>query len=187
MATCVITGTVLRSDGSPWKGGVVRFLLVDDTFTVSPDRSYPLSTVTAVADDTGTITVTLIAGLDKSYRVTMPDGEIFFITVPNTTPVTLEVLRAAWVGIPSPSGAPLIGPTGSTGPAGPTGATGATGAQGPQGIQGPTGAMDGPASSVDAEIALFSGTTGKLLKRATGTGPDRRRHHQRRRRRPARP
>jgi hypothetical protein len=36
----------------------------------------------------------------------------------------------------------------------------------------PSGAGDvaGPASSVDSEIALFDSTTGKLLKRATGTG-----------------
>lgn len=33
------------------------------------------------------------------------------------------------------------------------------------------GDVDGPASSVASEIALFDGTTGKLLKRATGTGP----------------
>ena len=33
-----------------------------------------------------------------------------------------------------------------------------------------SGDVVGPASSVDSEIALFSSTTGKLLKRATGTG-----------------
>ncbi len=33
-----------------------------------------------------------------------------------------------------------------------------------------TGDVVGPASSVDAELALFDSTTGKLLKRATGTG-----------------
>lgn len=32
------------------------------------------------------------------------------------------------------------------------------------------GDVDGPASSVDGEVALFDGTTGKLLKRATGSG-----------------
>lgn len=30
--------------------------------------------------------------------------------------------------------------------------------------------MTGQASSVDGEVALFSGTTGKVIKRATGTG-----------------
>jgi hypothetical protein len=35
---------------------------------------------------------------------------------------------------------------------------------------GGTGDVVGPASSVDAEIALFDSTTGKLIKRATGTG-----------------
>lgn len=33
-----------------------------------------------------------------------------------------------------------------------------------------SGDVVGPASSVDSEIALFSGTTGKLIKRATGSG-----------------
>jgi hypothetical protein len=34
-----------------------------------------------------------------------------------------------------------------------------------------TGDVAGPAASIASEIALFDGTTGKLLKRATGTGP----------------
>lgn len=34
-----------------------------------------------------------------------------------------------------------------------------------------TGDVVGPASSVDGEAVLFDGTTGKLIKRATGTGP----------------
>lgn len=34
-----------------------------------------------------------------------------------------------------------------------------------------TGDVVGPASSVDGEIVLFDGLTGKLIKRATGTGP----------------
>lgn len=33
-----------------------------------------------------------------------------------------------------------------------------------------TGDVSGPSSSVDSEIALFSSTTGKVIKRATGTG-----------------
>lgn len=33
-----------------------------------------------------------------------------------------------------------------------------------------SGDVTGPASSVDSEIALFSGTTGKIIKRATGSG-----------------
>lgn len=32
------------------------------------------------------------------------------------------------------------------------------------------GDVDGPAASVDGELALYDGTTGKLIKRATGTG-----------------
>lgn len=40
----------------------------------------------------------------------------------------------------------------------------------PVGDQGATGDVAGPASSVDSEIALFSSTTGKVIKRATTTG-----------------
>lgn len=38
------------------------------------------------------------------------------------------------------------------------------------GINGGTGDVTGPASSVDSEIALFDSTSGKAIKRATGTG-----------------
>lgn len=41
---------------------------------------------------------------------------------------------------------------------------------GDRGPQGAAGEVTGAASSVDSEIALFSGTTGKVIKRATGTG-----------------
>ena len=37
-------------------------------------------------------------------------------------------------------------------------------------ISGGSGDVSGPASSVDSEIALFDSTTGKIIKRATGTG-----------------
>lgn len=37
-------------------------------------------------------------------------------------------------------------------------------------INGPVGDVDGQSASVDSEIALFSGTGGKTIKRATGTG-----------------
>lgn len=45
-----------------------------------------------------------------------------------------------------------------------------TGARGATGPTGPAGPMGGPVSSVDSEIALFSGTGGATLKRATNTG-----------------
>ena len=38
------------------------------------------------------------------------------------------------------------------------------------GAQGGSGDVVGPSSSVDSEVALFSGTTGKLLKRASASG-----------------
>lgn len=52
------------------------------------------------------------------------------------------------------------GMDGIPGPPGPRGATGAAG----------TGDVVGPAASVASEIALYDGITGKLIKRATGTG-----------------
>lgn len=67
-----------------------------------------------------------------------------------------------------------VGGIGPTGPTGPTGADGAAGAAGSIGPTGPAGAgggdVSGPVDSAASEIALFDGTTGKLLKRATGTG-----------------
>ncbi len=49
--------------------------------------------------------------------------------------------------------------------------SGTRGAQGPAGSPGAgTGDVVGPASSVEKEVALFDGTTGKLLERMTGTG-----------------
>ncbi len=60
---------------------------------------------------------------------------------------------------------------GATGPAGAVGATGPTGPQGAQGIQGATGPAGagsgdviGPVSATDNHLALFDGTTGKLIK-----------------------
>jgi len=79
------------------------------------------------------------------------------------------------------------GLTGATGATGLTGATGAAGTNGTNGATGPTGATGATgstgasgsgagdvtstsASSVDNELALFSSTTGKIIKRATQTG-----------------
>jgi hypothetical protein len=66
------------------------------------------------------------------------------------------------------------GPQGPIGPIGPQGLQGLQGLQGIQGIPGPAGAgngdVTGPAGAVDGEIVLFNGATGKVLKRATGTG-----------------
>jgi len=69
------------------------------------------------------------------------------------------------------SNTPGVAGVGPTGPTGPTGPAGSAGGVGPTGPQGPgSGDVVGPAASVTDEIALFSGTTGKLLKRATGSG-----------------
>jgi hypothetical protein len=62
------------------------------------------------------------------------------------------------------------GPQGAPGPAGPQGDTGATGPQGDTGAQGPpgpsgsgTGDVIGPSGAVANHIAIFNGTTGKLI------------------------
>jgi len=82
-------------------------------------------------------------------------------------------------GATGPAGASITGPTGpaSTVP-GPTGSTGPTGAASTvPGPTGPTGASGsgsgdvlGPSSSVNDQIVLFDGATGKLIKGATTTG-----------------
>jgi hypothetical protein len=65
----------------------------------------------------------------------------------------------------------IKGPTGATGPAGATGPQGPAGPQGPQGIQGPPGPsgsgagdVTGPAGAVADRIAIYNGTTGKIIK-----------------------
>ena len=81
-------------------------------------------------------------------------------------------------------GLSITGPTGAQGPTGaastvpgPTGPQGIQGIQGIQGVTGPTGPAGsgsgdvvGPVLSVDSQIALFDGITGKLIKAATTTG-----------------
>ena len=67
-----------------------------------------------------------------------------------------------------PEGDPSTVP-GPAGPQGPKGDTGDTGPQGPQGIPGTgggsgTGDVAGPASAVADRIAVYSGTTGKIIK-----------------------
>jgi len=62
----------------------------------------------------------------------------------------------------------LPGPPGPVGPPGPAGATGPVGPDGPQGIPGPSGSgagdVTGPASAIADRIAVYSGTTGKVIK-----------------------
>ena len=62
-------------------------------------------------------------------------------------------------GIPGPEG-----PEGDPGPQGPQGDTGATGPAGPGG-----GDVVGPTSATDTAVAVYSGTTGKLLKNSAIT------------------
>lgn len=193
MATRDVSAQLNRPNGAPWLGAKVRFRPLDDSYLLSPDESYPISTVVATTDVNGEFTVTLAAGLSVAYEVTMPDEETFRIIVSEGAATTLELLRAAYdVSVPPPppdletvvteiietsetfeamlediviANVPA-GPTGPTGPQGPQGIQGAIGPTGPAG----TGDVVGPAAAVDGEIALFDGVSGKLIKRATGTG-----------------
>jgi hypothetical protein len=82
------------------------------------------------------------------------DGDLYFDTT-----------NSAWYG-PKASGV-MPGPNSLVGAQGPQGDQGIQGPQGDQGIQGPAGDgdVDGPDGGVvDNEVALFDGTTGKLLK-----------------------
>lgn len=99
MATRVVTGTILKASGAPLGGAVVKFRLVDDTYTLSPDASYPITTIPVVTATDGTFSVTLAAGLSVAYEVTTPDDETFRIYVPEGSATTLEALRFAYDGV----------------------------------------------------------------------------------------
>lgn len=99
MAVRTVSGTILKSSGAPLGGAVVKFRLVDDTYTLSPDASYPITTTPVVTAADGTFSVTLAAGLSVAYEVTTPDGETFFIYVPEGSATTLEALRFAYDGV----------------------------------------------------------------------------------------
>jgi hypothetical protein len=75
-------------------------------------------------------------------------------------------------GAQGPTGA--TGATGATGPAGPTGPTGATGSTGPTGPPGASGSgsgdVNGPASSVVGQVALWNNVSGTLLDAVTVSG-----------------
>lgn len=107
MATRVVTGTVLRANGAPWAGATVKFRPVDDSYTLAPDTSYPITTVPAVTDSDGAFSVTLAAGLSVEYQVDMPDGETFRIVVSEGSATTLELLRAAYDGA-NPAALPTL-------------------------------------------------------------------------------
>lgn len=103
MAQRLVTSTVLRPDGTPWAGAAVDFTLVSNAYTLLPDASYPLRTIRAVTDIDGQMVVTLAGGIDATWRVTMPDGETFFMLVGDGPTTTLETLRAAYIAlVPEP-------------------------------------------------------------------------------------
>lgn len=101
MATRTVTSTIKRSDGSAWKGAVVRFRLANNSYRASPAETYPEGDITATADANGAISVTLISGDGIVYDVTTPDRETFQIAVPDGSSTTLEGLRAAYSGAPA--------------------------------------------------------------------------------------
>ena len=107
MATRTVTGQVYRPNGLPWAGVRVDFRLVDDTFTLSPDASFPKIVISGVTAADGSFSVTLAAGLSVPYEVTMPDGETFSIVVAEGSPITLEVLRAEYIGA-NPAALPTL-------------------------------------------------------------------------------
>lgn len=100
MATRQVTGTILKANGTPWRGAPVYFQLTDDAFTVSPAETIPTERIAAITDVNGGVLVYLVSGLDKNYLVTLPDGSTFEINVPAGSATTLEALRAATVGPP---------------------------------------------------------------------------------------
>ncbi len=105
MATRTITGTLHRAIDTPWVGARVTFSLADDAFTLGPDVTYPVDSVTATTNSSGIFTVSLVSGLSVYWNVTLPWGESFRIAVPDGSATTLEDLRAETAGIPVPIGA----------------------------------------------------------------------------------
>ena len=103
MAVRVVTGVIKRPDNSAWRGGAVRFRLTPDTFRASPAETYPEESVVAVADASGNISVSLVSGADVVYEVTLPgpNGDQFFVAVPDGSATTLEALRASYAGAPA--------------------------------------------------------------------------------------
>ena len=93
MATRLVTGEILKHDGSGWAGATVKFQLLQNTYTVSPPATYPIKPLSRVTDENGQFSVTLAAGLGVKYEVTFPDGRTAEIAVPEGTQTTLEQLR----------------------------------------------------------------------------------------------
>lgn len=98
MATRSVTGEILRHDGSPWSGAVIKFTLLRNAYTVSPAVTYPVKPLARVTDENGEFSVTLASGLGVQYEVTLPSGETFEMYVPEGSSITLEQLRFAYDG-----------------------------------------------------------------------------------------
>jgi hypothetical protein len=102
----------------------------------------------------------------RAHYVPGPTGSASTVTGPTggTGPTGAASTVAGPPGAIGPSGGP-VGPTGP--PSTTLGSTGATGGVGPTGPTGPavdtTPFVQGPTSAVNANLAIFSGTTGKVI------------------------
>lgn len=103
MTTCTVTGTIHRSDDTPWFAARIGFSLVSGTSTM--EVTYPEDGLVTTAAD-GTFAVELTSGLDTPYRCTLPDGDSFLFELPSGSPdpVSIEVLRATYA---PPSNEPI--------------------------------------------------------------------------------
>lgn len=100
MAAKTVTFTVRKPDGTAWNGGVVKFDLLPGGYEAG-GAQYPAHTITATAGSDGTGSVSLVrtagfAGTDPKFRCTMPSGQQFTFSVPDSAASTdLSTLRAA--------------------------------------------------------------------------------------------
>lgn len=103
MTTRQVTGVILRGDGTPWANAPVVFRIIHGTYHLSPDETIPGDTIVGITNGSGVVLVSLVSGLALTYRVTLPDGSVFDISVPIGPPTTLETLRATYLGsVPTP-------------------------------------------------------------------------------------
>lgn len=100
MVTRIVTGTLVKADGSPWVDAAVKFTLARSTYTAS--ETHPISSAQATTDQDGVFSVILSAGLSTRYRVSLPDGEVWSFYVPIGDPTTLEALLIANATPPNP-------------------------------------------------------------------------------------
>lgn len=93
-----VTGRFTKPDNTPLKSGVVRFELVDGSYT--PDDNFGPRTVLGRCDDDGEFEIELWANgegdLATEYKCTLPGSETFNFILPAAggAPITLSEIRA---------------------------------------------------------------------------------------------